>query len=302
MTATRIAHISDIHLPPLPSALGRLSLKQFLGYLSWQGKRRFRHDEKVLEALKQDLGDIDCDHICVCGDQTNLGTESEYRQATLWLQDLGEAENISVVPGNHDAYSQNYQSLINTYWLPWMVDRDSHNVGLPFVRQEKDVCIIGLSSAMLTKPFMADGKVSTEQREELDHLLSKMEIDNCFRVLMIPHPPILGMAKWRKALRDTQKIQHYLEKLDVDVVLHGHLHKPTWRSLVFGHKRVPVLGTASASSNGKGIPSAQYFVLDIEKIGENWNMQVRSREYDPHSGTFRDVDLPTEEKDQDTAA
>ena len=294
MCATRIAHIADLHIPPLPQNLGSLSFKQVLGYLSWQGKRRHRHDSEVLDLLREDLKMQNCDHICVCGDQTNLGTEKEFQQATIWLQNLGPAQNISVVPGNHDAYSERYREYINLYWSPWMLDRDSKTVGLPFVRQVGDACVIGVSSAILTKPFMANGEVSTDQFEELDRLLAPLLKEDLYRVLMIHHPPVMGLAAWRKSLNDIKKVQHYLERFKIDMVLHGHLHVPMRNHLVFGERHIPVLGAASGSSKGVKIPPSQYFIIDVEKVGGNWNVVINSRSYNSAEKKFIDTALPKE--------
>ncbi|MET0879712.1 MAG: metallophosphoesterase, partial [Tardiphaga sp.] len=44
-----LAHISDVHLAPLPSpALGDLMSKRGLGYLNWLRKRRAIHRPEVL--------------------------------------------------------------------------------------------------------------------------------------------------------------------------------------------------------------------------------------------------------------
>ena len=38
------------------------------------------------------------------GDLVNLALDGEIEMARLWLETLGAPQDVSVVPGNHDAY------------------------------------------------------------------------------------------------------------------------------------------------------------------------------------------------------
>ena len=40
----------------------------------------------------------------VTGDLVNLGLPAEYPAARAWLAMLGAAHDVTVIPGNHDAY------------------------------------------------------------------------------------------------------------------------------------------------------------------------------------------------------
>ena len=54
----------------------------------------------IVEAIKADKPD----HLAVTGDLVNLALDAELELARLWLETLGRPEDVSVVPGNHDAY------------------------------------------------------------------------------------------------------------------------------------------------------------------------------------------------------
>ena len=45
------------------------------------------------------------DHLVITGDLTNLALESEYRRAAEIVGRFGSKLEISVVPGNHDIYT-----------------------------------------------------------------------------------------------------------------------------------------------------------------------------------------------------
>ena len=100
----RFAQISDPHLSSLEGVPARdLMSKRALGYLSWRLRRRFEHRTEVLAALERDLQQFALDQLLVTGDLTHLGLPREFRQALAWLRQLGEPQEVAVIPGNHDA-------------------------------------------------------------------------------------------------------------------------------------------------------------------------------------------------------
>jgi predicted MPP superfamily phosphohydrolase len=103
--AFTLAHLSDPHLPPLPAArLRDLTGKRALGYLNWTRNRHKYHRREVLDALVADMQAQRPDHIAVTGDLVNLALESEFAPAQAWLESVGTPQQVTVVPGNHDAY------------------------------------------------------------------------------------------------------------------------------------------------------------------------------------------------------
>ena len=99
-----LAHVSDLHATSLQSArLSDLANKRLLAWISWRTKRRRSHRPEILDALADDLSAVQPDHIAVTGDLTNAALESEFVEALDWLERFGGPEQVSVVPGNHDA-------------------------------------------------------------------------------------------------------------------------------------------------------------------------------------------------------
>src|SRR3979490_2288222 len=95
MAAFTLAHLSDPHLPPLPSArLRDLAGKRALGYLNSTPNRHKYHRRDghkyprrdVLDALVADLKAQRPDHIAVTGDLVNLALETECTPAATWLE------------------------------------------------------------------------------------------------------------------------------------------------------------------------------------------------------------------------
>ena len=101
----RLAHISDLHIGPLPPVAAPALLGQrLLGYLSWRWRRHRVYRPEVLEALRRDLQAERPDHVAITGDLVNIALPAEFDQAAAWLRALGPPQWISVVPGNHEAY------------------------------------------------------------------------------------------------------------------------------------------------------------------------------------------------------
>src|SRR5262249_36749995 len=105
LTMISLAHLSDPHLGPLPTPrLSELASKRVLGFVNWTRKRRLLHRPEVLDALVADLKAQSADHIAVTGDLANISLPQEFIAARAWLDRLGAAHDVTVVPGNHDAY------------------------------------------------------------------------------------------------------------------------------------------------------------------------------------------------------
>lgn len=101
----RLAHISDPHLGPLPAVRWRdLASKRAFGYMNWQRGRSAALGPESLQRLVVDLHAAEPGHIAVTGDLINIGLSAEIDAAHLWLADLGDPKEVSVIPGNHDAY------------------------------------------------------------------------------------------------------------------------------------------------------------------------------------------------------
>ena len=99
-----LAHLSDVHLAPLPQPRMReLLSKRILGYANWLYGRHAFHRRTTLDVLIDDLKSRKPDHVAVTGDLVNISLPMEFQAAEDWLQALGHPADISIVPGNHDA-------------------------------------------------------------------------------------------------------------------------------------------------------------------------------------------------------
>ena len=234
-----LAHISDIHLGPLPRPKRRhLVGKRLLGYVNWHRSRKKIHQRHVLEALTNDLKRHAHDHIAVTGDLVNLGLPEEYLLALDWLHTLGPPAKVSVVPGNHDAYARLGRDPGMRRWTAYMKNNDagaalsSRITGtFPYVRIFGKVAIVGTTSAIMTGPFVAAGRLGPRQRAALRNILKELGEQDFFRIMLIHHPPVEQRGQWMHGLRDAAGLRDLLYDTGAELVLHGHDHTHMVRQL-----------------------------------------------------------------------
>ncbi|MFX9915812.1 metallophosphoesterase, partial [Acinetobacter baumannii] len=91
------------------------------------------HRREVLDALVDDIRAQAPDHIAVTGDLVNLALEAEFAPSLHWLESVGEAEHVTVIPGNHDAYVRATRHRAAETWADYLRgDSDDGNGAFPF--------------------------------------------------------------------------------------------------------------------------------------------------------------------------
>jgi 3',5'-cyclic AMP phosphodiesterase CpdA len=281
-----LAHLSDIHLSPMPHAKRRhLLSKRILGYVNWHRGRKYVHKREILDLLTRHLVERDPDHIAVTGDLVNLGLPEEFLRAADWLHHLGPPDKVTAIPGNHDAYVRLHPERSTRHWQPYMEANEAGEAlfatppkGFPFVRRFDDTGIVALSSAIPTMPFVAAGRVGKAQRASLASALDRLGREGLFRVVLIHHPPLPGQSGWRRGLRDAKKVTDVLREHGAELVLHGHRHEQSVRELETVSGPAIVVGVPSASEAIEGrAPAARYNEYNIEKSGNGWHVEMVGR-------------------------
>ena len=77
------------------------------------------HDA-VIDTIVADIKANAPDHLAITGDLVNLALDGEIEMAKHWLETLGPPHDVSVVPGNHDAYVPGAFDKVCRAWAPWM--------------------------------------------------------------------------------------------------------------------------------------------------------------------------------------
>lgn len=283
----RFAHFSDPHLPlppGLPRPLRLLAGKRLLGYLSWLRNRRFRHDPLVLRALTEDVAAHAPDHWLITGDLVNLALPVEFAAARRWLEGLGPADAITVIPGNHDALVPVPAAVGLEQWRPWMAGDAAEETAaeFPFVRVRGPVAFVGLSSAEPTPPFLATGRLGEVQVARLAEALAHLGGRGLFRVVAVHHPAEDGTVGRRKALRDAKALRKAIAESGAELVLHGHAHRAHLGHVPGPRGPVPVSGVPSASAgrNRHG-RHARWHLHTVERSVDGWMLHTTVRGLTP---------------------
>jgi 3',5'-cyclic AMP phosphodiesterase CpdA len=258
-------------------------------------RRSTAHQTSVVEAAVRDIEQQSVDHVVVTGDLTNLSLQSEFDAVTGILRKIGGRERLSVVPGNHDVYTRSSRGLFEQACAEWLPD-DHGERGFPWVKHVgDDVVIIGLTTAIPTPWFFANGRVGKDQRDRLEAILEDPEIKGSGKfVIVLLHHPLANEPHHRlyfmRSLKDAGALLDVLKRGGVSMVLHGHNHIRYSANL----DGIPVHTAASTSNVGASGPGsrawARYVVWDIDP-GTQTASAVHTRVYDPDSTRF--VEAPS---------
>ncbi|GAC1622144.1 MAG: metallophosphoesterase [Nevskia sp.] len=281
MSAFRLAHCSDPHLAyesPWPGLPGLLS-KRTLSRISWARGRRALQRPEVLAAAIADIRAQAPQHLLISGDLTNFSLPGEFAAAARWLEGLGSAADISVVPGNHDALVTLPWADSLAHWQPWFGGAIDSREAFPYLRRlGEDVALVGLSSALPTAPGFASGELGAAQLQKLEALLRRLGDEGLARIVSLHHPPADGVVRARKALRDRAALRAVLARSGAELVLHGHSRDARFDPVPGPQGLIPVLGVPSISAipNPKD-EGARWHLFELSRAGAGWVIDVTAR-------------------------
>lgn len=282
--AFTLVHISDFHLCLQAGAAPvGFANKRILSYLSWRIRRRRRHDPAILDTLVQSVKAQAADQVVVTGDLTQLALPGEFDAARRCLEAIGNARNVFVIPGNHDALVAPGWPERLSRWEDFLAPDDpgpSGHRAFPALRIRGRLALIGLTSAHPTRPFSAAGSLGADQIERCSALLTEASHRALYRVLLIHHPPVPGMLSARKRLLDAEAFARMLQRNGADLVLHGHTHCRS-RAVLPGHGApIPVLGAPSASATSADpLRRAGFRVVRVASTPAGWTATSQDHWY-----------------------
>jgi 3',5'-cyclic AMP phosphodiesterase CpdA len=272
-----LAHLSDPHLAPDPGPrLGELIGKRALGHFNWRLRRARRHRADALDALVADLAEQPKDHVAVTGDLVVLSLAHEFAPAEKFLRRLGPPHDVTLVPGNHDAYVRATQALHREAWAEYLSGDTPGEEMFPFVRRRGPVALVGVSTALPTLPFLATGSVGKAQLARLAEILPALDREGLFRVILIHHPPA-GSRSPHEMLTDAPRLRALLRQHGAELILHGHDHAASRLSIAGPEGAIPVIGVPSASHPAGHERAGAYNLYRIEGEPGNVSVEMESR-------------------------
>jgi 3',5'-cyclic AMP phosphodiesterase CpdA len=232
----RLAHFSDIHVTLSPLAQGSFgAAKRVVGSLNYYlgGRRRHFHDvERRIALLLEDIDRQGVDHALCTGDLTAMSYGEEFeRCAALFGLRREDPARCTVIPGNHDRYVPEGATGGERRFERWF-GAVSEGGRYPFIKRlPGGVAIVGLDVSRPTALLDSSGRCGPEQLEKLRAILRDPGPEVRFVILALHY----GLLRDRgQPDRPTHGIEDYLDLLAVidapdsrlDLVLHGHIHKP----------------------------------------------------------------------------
>jgi 3',5'-cyclic AMP phosphodiesterase CpdA len=255
----RIAHLSDLHLLSLEGAVpNRLFNKRLTGYINLRFHRQSVHKPFAVKAAARAIQGLSIDHVVVTGDVSNLALENEFALVKSFLaDDLGLPEDkVSLVPGNHDAYtagahrSRRFARTFAGYLRSDIADAAPPGEIFPYVHLRGPAAIIGLSTALPRPPLVASCGLGGAQLAALERILEHPEVRGRTPVILQHHPihnPSSRAKRLLEGLSDAAEEAEILSRVRRGLVLHGHLHRRVHRRLSTDRGHLDAVGATSAS-------------------------------------------------------
>lgn len=299
----RIAHLSDLHLLSLEGAVPfRLFNKRLTGYLNLRFHRKSVHKAFAVSAAARAIRKLGVDQVVITGDVSNLALEKEFELVRRFLaDDLGlPPAQISLVPGNHDAYtegahrSRRFARTFGAYLRSDLPDLTAPGEVFPFVHLRGPAAIVGLSTALPRPPLVASGSIGAPQMRALERILAHPEVRDRTLVLLQHHPihnPSSRVKRALEGLGDADEETRLLDRVPRGLVLHGHLHRRIHRKLATRAGHLDAVGATSASLLH---PSDERMAgFNVYEIGDDGAVRtMESHRMDEATLDFREVPVP----------
>ena len=291
----RLAHFSDVHVTHFPLS-GGFALKRLAAVASYSLAGRGEHfigSDARIASLLAHVDEQGVDHALCTGDLTGVSTEAELaRAAELFGPRLRQPERFTVIPGNHDRYVTGAAGLFEKHFANLC-----EGASFPAVKHlPSGVTLLLLDAARPTSLIDSSGLIGEAQRSKALSMLSDPSLKDRF-VIVALHYGLLRMTGKRDSrphgLRDDVELMHLLDRDDVtvDLVLHGHLHRP----FTIRTKQRHIVNAGSATDLHM---RCGYNVYDIDVAAHRvaitrhrWS--VEAARYEPDPGHALNVTLDT---------
>jgi 3',5'-cyclic AMP phosphodiesterase CpdA len=257
--ATRIAHLSDVHM--LDARPGRARSGYSMGhrFLSFgrplDAVSRRRKLVHALSAARR----VHADHVVISGDLTEIGAPEEFESLAEVLHESGIAPHrFTLVPGNHDLYTapDAWRAALDG---PLAAFKETSALEPGRIVEAAGVSFMPLDVARHQPVTRSAGWIEEDalaaiERRAADPALARQPL-----VVVQHHPPFVRATQawqWIDGLIGAARLMSLLETFRHLFVLHGHLHSAVNRVLSCGVARV--LG-ATAIVDDKDAPRVRLY-------------------------------------------
>lgn len=270
----RIAHLSDVHIldPHTDHSPTRYRFATRAVSLGRAIDPRSRAS-KLLRGLSSAKSN-GASHVVISGDLTELGDPAEFEHLAALLDEAKLPDGaLTLVPGNHDAYTDRtaWKRALEGPLRRWS-EASACDPGK--VVERGDVVFVPIDTSCFQSIARSGGTFTREAALAIERKVRDPAFQHRALVLVLHHPPFTHernpVWQWIDGLRGVSHVLDLLVRHPRMQLLHGHLHKVIDR----------VVGTpATTAGDARGttrIFGAPAIVDDEEK--------PRVRLYDVHDG------------------
>ncbi len=265
----RIAHISDVHLleaGPVASIVQDLAIRLVSVGRAVDARARTHKLERSLQAAIR----AHADHVVISGDLTEVGTPAQFDAfaSVLEASDI-PAENVTLVPGNHDAYTAG-DAWRRALDGPLRAYRGNAADTDGKIVDRGDVMFLPVDVSCVQPITRSAGELRSASVDALERRFADPSLARRALVVVQHHHPFEHARtawQWLDGLRGSAWLMGALSRYGHVQVLHGHLHKAVDRLVGLGRSRV--LG-APATVDDDARPRVRLYDLrdgQLEAVG-----------------------------------
>lgn len=242
----RIAHLSDVHIlgaqPRRSTARYRLATR----FVSMGRRIDPRARAKKLSRALASAKKSGAEHIVISGDLTEIGDATEFEHFAEILSDAKiPPEAITLVPGNHDAYTADgWRRALEGPLRPYAASSASEPGK---VVDRGNVAFLPIDSSCFQTMARAGGEFTRDAARAVERRLWDPGLDGKALVLVLHHSPFVQhktpLMHWIDGLRGCTQVVDLLARHPRLQLLHGHLHRVVDR--LVGAARARVFGASA---------------------------------------------------------
>ena len=268
----RIAHLSDVHT--LDPAHGRSSARyRFATKFVSLGRpvdprSRAKKLMRGLAAAKAS----GADHVVITGDLTEMGDAREFEHFANLLDDAGMPEGgVTLVPGNHDAYTTNgawrraLEGPLRRY-----ASASAEGEGGKVV-DRGEVVFLPIDTSYFQSMARSAGTFTPAAARAVRARIDDPGLRDRAMVLVMHHPPFLrhsnALSEWIDGLRGCKHVLAMLAQHPRVQILHGHMHRVVDRIVDLGKgvagvaNRARIFGAPAVVDDADDLPRVRLYDL-----------------------------------------
>ncbi len=254
---SRIAHLSDVHTLERSRDAYGWGLKFVSIHRPLDADARLRKLERALALAKASAAE----HVVVSGDLTEMGTDAQFEAFAEVLDSSGIApESVTLVPGNHDAYTTG-DAWTRALEGPLRAYASSSAARAGQVVERRGFVVLPVDTSRFQNVALSGGELHADTARALGDRIHDPAFRDVPLVVVTHHPPFSHARRlWQfiDGLRGATRLVDVLAKSPHVQLLHGHMHRALDR-LVGGIGKNRVFGAPATVEDREGHPRIRLY-------------------------------------------